>query len=371
MARLGVSGAVIGGEYVAGDISVADGVIDQIGLPAGRGGLALPSFVDLQVNGFAGVDFATATAEQWQEASRRLALSGVSDYVANIISSDDETVATALQVAKDVQASPEPSHARLVGVHLEGPFLSAPKAGIHPVGHLKQPNNTLLEQWLSLGPVAMVTVAPELPGAVELIDTLRSRGVVVSLGHSQASYQDAIAGFDHGATTVTHLFNAMSGISAREPGLAGAALSRPDVWLQLILDLLHVDRVLVELVIQFAAKRIVAVSDCLPMTGTEATSMEFGGTTVQVSEGRAVNADGVLAGSMLHMADALRHAVECGMSVVDAVNATSKNPLSLLNRDTDTLLAPGHPADLVVVSDTLEVENVFCSGVEVQLQEAR
>ena len=369
MARLGVSGAIIRGEYVAGDISIADGVIDQVGLPPAHGGLAIPRFVDLQVNGFAGVDFATATAEQWREASRRLAQTGVGEYVANIISSDDDTVEKALQVAKEVQATPESSGARLAGVHLEGPFLSTPKAGIHPVGHLKEPNMALLEGWIAAGPVAMVTVAPELPGSLELIAELRSRGVVVSLGHSQATYQDAIAGFDHGATTVTHLFNAMSGISAREPGLAGAALSRPDVWLQLILDLLHVDRVLVELVIQFAAKRIVAVSDCLPITGTGATSMEFGGTTIQVSKGRAVNGDGVLAGSVLHMADALRHAVECRMSVVDAVNATSKNPLSVLRRDTDTLLAPGHPADLVVISDGLEVESVFHAGVDLHLQE--
>jgi len=369
MARLGVSGAVIGGEYIAGDLSITNGVIDQVGLPPGRGGLAIPGFVDLQVNGFAGVNFATATVDQWREASRRLAQTGVSEYVANIISSDDAVVAQALSVATDAQRSAEPTGARLAGVHLEGPFLSAPKAGIHPLEHLRNPDGDLLWRWLAAGPVAMVTVAPELPGALELISHLRTHGVVVSLGHSQASYQQAIAGFDHGATTVTHLFNAMSGISAREPGLAGAALSRSDVWLQLIVDLLHVDKALVELVIQFAAKRIVAVSDCLPMTGEAVSSMEFGGSAIHLTDGRAVNDQGVLAGSVLHMHDALRHAVGCGMSVVDAVNATSKNPLSVLHRATDTLLSPGCRADVVVVSDGLDVERVVLSGVDVHVQE--
>ena len=371
MSQLGVSGAVVGGAYVPGDVSVADGVIDQVGLPPGRGGLAIPGFVDLQVNGFAGVDFLSADLDQWQEANRHLARTGVTEYVANMISAHPDQTSRALAVANRVSGQSQAGGARLLGVHVEGPFLAPPKAGIHPTSHLAQPDKAQLVQWIELGPVVMVTLAPELPGAKDLIASLGGEGIVVSLGHSEATYEEALAGFDAGATTVTHLFNAMSGISAREPGLAGAALSRPDVWLQLIIDLMHVDPALVKLVVSHAPERIVAVTDCLSVTGTKLTHLRFGDSDIDVVDGRAVNADGVLAGSVLQMDQALRHAVSCGMSTIDAVNATSRNPLAVLNRPTESLLAPGSVADVVVVSDSLDVETVLLAGVDVLTQEVR
>lgn len=369
MARLGVKGAVIGGVYVPGDIAVSDGRVDQVGLPPGRGGFAIPGFVDLQVNGYAGVDFTVAAEDEWLEASRRLAQSGTTRFLANLITSEQEVIEKALAVARNVSNTKAPGRATLGGVHLEGPFLAEPKAGIHPKAHLLAPDWSLLQRWMQLGPIAMATIAPELPGAIDIVSKLRESGVVVSLGHSQASYQEAIAGFNAGAATVTHLFNAMSGVTAREPGLTGAALSRTDVWLQLIVDLLHVDRVLVELVGAVAPERVVAVTDCLPTSGTSEAHLSFGGTRIDVVDGRAASRDGILAGSVVQMDQALRNAVSCGMSVVNAVNATSRNPLAVLNYPIESLLAPGDVADVLIVSDSLDLENVFLSGVDIHMQE--
>lgn len=364
MTRMGVTGAVIGGRWVPGDISIHEGVIDQVGLPPGKAGLAIPGFVDLQVNGFGGVNFATATAGEWAEANVQLARTGVTRYLANLISSAPAVIDQALEVAREAIRDLSRPGARLAGVHLEGPFLAEKKAGIHDRGQLTKPDWALLERWVSAGPLAMATIAPELPGALEVIRQLRERNVAVSLGHSNSTVAEASAGFDAGATAVTHLFNAMSGITARDPGLAGAALSRPDVWLQLILDFLHVDPVLAQIVSTLAPERIVLVTDCLPVTGTSGREFSFGGFDIDLVDGKAVNSDGVLAGSVLVMDQALRNAVSCGMSVIDAVNATSRNPLGVLNHPVDELLAPGTPADVLIVSDALELDRIFHSGVE-------
>ncbi len=369
MSRLGVTGAIIGGHYVPGDISVARGAVDQVGLPPGNRGLAIPGFVDVQVNGFGGVDFTTATQEQWHEANRRLAATGVTAYLANLISNDVSAIDGAITTAKEVHGVLNSEGAELLGVHLEGPFLSPQKAGIHATEFLKNPAATLLDTWRSAGPVVMTTLAPELPGALPLIESLVASGVVVSLGHSNSTADQARAGFDAGATAVTHIFNAMSGITARAPGLAGIALSQEDIWVQLILDFLHVDRTLAELVLTFAPHRIVLVTDCLPITATSGTHFTLGRTEIELRDGRAVNSNGVLAGSVLTMDQALRNALACGMTDIEAVNATSLNPRRLLNPQCESPLTPGTPADVVIMTDSWEIDAVFLRGTNITMQE--
>lgn len=363
---MGVKGAIIGGVYVPGDISLSEGVVDAIGLPPGDSGLAIPGFVDLQVNGFGGIDLIEASVEQWEEVNRGLARTGVSAYLANLVTNDQTAIDHAIRVAREVQSSSDPTGSHLAGVHLEGPFLSDDKAGIHSRTHLKNPVIEMAQQWVTAGPVAMMTLAPELPGALELIESLVQKGVLVSLGHSNSTADEALAGFNAGASTVTHIFNAMSGITARSPGLAGAALSRGDVWIQLILDYLHVDRLLAEVLLAFAPHRIVLVTDCLPVTGTVNTHFTLAGVELDLIDGKAVNHEGVLAGSVLTMDQALRNAVACGMSDVDAVNATSLNPLRVLNPSYEGPLVPGAPADVLIVSDSWDLKRVFRDGIEIE-----
>ena len=369
MGRLGVRGAFVEGRYVAGDISVTEGVVDQIGLPPGSSGVAIPGFVDLQVNGFGGVDFTTASGEEWAQANASLARTGVAAYVANLISNDVTVINRALSVAREVRAIQGGESAEFLGVHLEGPFLSPQKSGIHSPDFLQNPTIELMRTWREAGPVLMTTLAPELSGALPMIESLVSEGVVVSLGHSNATADEAGAGFEAGATTVTHIFNGMSGITARDPGLAGVALSRDDIWLQLILDFLHVDRTLAQLILKFAPQRVVLVTDCLPITGTPGTHFTLGGTDIELREGRAVNSAGVLAGSVVTMDQALRNALACGMSEVDAVNATSLNPRRLLDPQYEGPLLPGTAADLVVLDDSWEIVDVLVRGQSVLIQE--
>ena len=230
--RLGVEAAIVEGKLLQGDVEVADGLIVSVGLaPRKGGGIAVPGFVDLQVNGFGGVDFAAADAAGYAKAGDALLEHGVTAYQPTFITAPEEDLIAALREVPADTAGP-----RILGVHLEGPFLSPNRLGAHPVAFRRDPDAALLERLLAAGPVGYVTLAPELPGALELVDLLHERGVVVSCGHSDATAEQAAAAFDRGVGTVTHLFNAMRPLGHRDPGIAGAALARDDVIVQMILD---------------------------------------------------------------------------------------------------------------------------------------
>jgi N-acetylglucosamine-6-phosphate deacetylase len=364
--RLGVSAAFVDGALLAGDVDVSDGVVSEVGLPAGRGGVAIAGMVDLQVNGYAGVDFLGADVEAWATASRAMARAGVTSYVANLITSPAPVVTEALGVAAKVQTVAADDGARLLGAHLEGPFLSPAKAGTHPVEHLRAPDVALLSRLIEAGPVVGVTVAPELPGALELIAWLRSRGVLVALGHSVADDVAANAGFDAGASAVTHIFNAMPALTSRSPGLAGVALTRPDVAVELICDGVHLARDIVVLVVAAAGERFVLVTDALSAAGAGPGQHHLGEMELSVVDGVARRPDGTLAGSVLSMADALRNVIEAGATFEQAVAAAASRPAALLGRDDVGRLTPGARADVVVLDDTLTVTTTLLGGVVVE-----
>ena len=217
--RLGVEAALVQGELLPGDVEVADGRIAAVGVD-GRGGrgIAAPGFVDLQVNGFAGVDFASADTDGYRRAAKALLETGVTAFQPTLITSPEEELTAALREVPPNGAAPH-----VLGAHLEGPFLAPERLGTHPASARRDPDTAMLERLLAAGPVAHVTLAPELPGALELVDLLRARGVTVSCGHSNATADEARDAFAHGVRTVTHIFNAMRPFAAREPGLAGAA----------------------------------------------------------------------------------------------------------------------------------------------------
>jgi N-acetylglucosamine-6-phosphate deacetylase len=201
--RLGVSAAVVDGVLLRGDVEVADGRIAAVGLePAATAAIAAPGLVDLQVNGYAGVDFLATDAEGYRIAGEALLASGVTAYQPTFITAAEDELAAAL-----TQVREHPGGPRLLGVHLEGPFLSPARPGAHPAEHLRLPDPALAERLLARGPVSYVTLAPELPGALELVDLLRARGIVVSFGHTDATAAEMAAGFARGVHTVTHLYN--------------------------------------------------------------------------------------------------------------------------------------------------------------------
>jgi N-acetylglucosamine-6-phosphate deacetylase len=361
--RLGVAAALVDGVLVPGDVGIADGVVTDVGLPGDGTGLAAPGFVDLQVNGFAGIDFLAADEDGWTEAARALARGGVTAFVANLITSPEPMVTAALRVASRMPAAP--GAASLLGGHLEGPFLSPAKSGTHPVEHLRLPDLSLVERCMEAGPVVGITLAVELPGALGVVRALADRGVLVSLGHCDATAAEAHAGFDAGARTVTHMFNAMSTPTSRAPGLAGVAMTRPDVTVQLICDGVHLAPETAALVMSAARGRFVLVTDSLAAAGMPDGTYRLGEVEVTVVNGEARRGDGMLAGSVLSMARALRKAVEAGVPVEDALAGATTRPAELLGRADLGRLRPGDRADVVVLDDALDVRSTLLAGVAV------
>jgi N-acetylglucosamine-6-phosphate deacetylase len=218
--RLGVAAAVVDGTLVRGDVDVTDGVVVSVGLAGDGSGIAVPGLVDLQVNGFAGVDLLHATADDVARVGRELARSGVLWYQPTLITAPPELARLALATIGEAPGE----GARIIGAHLEGPFLAPARAGAHPREWLRAPDLDLLASYLLCGcRVTTMTLAPELERAHETIDALLAKGIAVSLGHTDATAPFAHAAFDQGACTVTHLFNGMRPFDHRDPGVAGRA----------------------------------------------------------------------------------------------------------------------------------------------------
>src|SRR5918994_3714108 len=344
--RLAVEGAIVEGDFVRGDVEVAGGRIVSVGLaPKRGGGIAVPGFVDLQVNGYGGVEFAGADAASYHLAGESLLEGGVTAYQPTLITAPEATLVAALrEVPPGEQDGP-----RILGIHLEGPFLAPNRLGVHPAAARRDPDRELLERLLAAGPVAHVTLAPELPGALDLVDLLHQRGVVVSCGHTDATAAEADAAFERGVRTVTHLFNAMRPLGHRDPGIAGAALVRDDVLVQVILDGHHLAPETARLVWRAAAGRVALVTDAIAAAGTGASTSSLGGVDVQIRDGAARRADGVLAGSVVRMIDSVRNLHALGASFVDAVAAATAVPARIARKPELGVLRPGGEADVAAV----------------------
>jgi N-acetylglucosamine-6-phosphate deacetylase len=340
---------MVDGQVVGGDVEVADGVVVAVGLPGRTGrGLAVPGFVDLQVNGFGGVDFLACDTAGYRQARACLATFGVTSFLPTLVSSPPGLTQHALRQAGHAQHEPGP---RILGVHLEGPFLSPDFKGAHDPACLLPPDPGLAERLLNAGPVAAMTLAPELPGGMELVAWLAQQGVVVSLGHTGADAAAANEAYNRGARTVTHLYNAQRRFSARDPGVTGVALIRADVVVQLIADFVHLAPETV-LGAWLAAKgRLALVTDSTAPTG------------MGPAEPPRLP-DGTLAGSVLTMDLAVRNLMALGVGLADAVGAASAVPARLMGRPDLATLHPGTPADIAVLDDDVQVVRTLVAGDE-------
>lgn len=363
--------ARIAGRYLSpegltdGALVVSEGRIVE--LQAGSGDprrVLLPGFIDLHVHGGGGADVmdgpdAVASLARFHLRHGTTALCPT-------------TVTRPLpeleQVVTQVGRLPDdPRGARLLGVHLEGPFLADSRRGAQPA-FCVPPDPQALGRLLAAGPVATVTLAPELPGALELIRLCRARGVRASLGHSSASCEQGQAAFAAGAGGVTHLYNAMRGLTHRDPGLAAAALEAEGAYLELILDNHHVHPALFRLALRAARGKLVLVSDAIRAAGLPPGESELGGQVVRVAEGKATLPDGTLAGSLLTLDAALRNAVQAGLRLEEASALLSLHPAQALGRADLGRLAPGAWADLVELdADDLTLTRVWRGGQEVEL----
>jgi len=357
--RLGVEAAVVDSTLVPGDVDVSGGRIEAVGL-GGRGrGVAVAGLVDLHVHGFGGVDFAGADAAGWRTAAEALAAAGTTSFQPTFVTAPVADLEESLRAVPGAGLA-----AHVLGCHLEGPFISPRRLGMHPADARLDPDARALERLLAAGPVTEMTLAPELPGAHALVETLVARGVVVSCGHSDATAAEAHDAFDLGARAVTHLFNAMRPFAHRDPGLAGAALARDDVVCELILDGHHVAAEAAAVAWRAAAGRVALVTDAVQAAGMGEGEWRLGATPVEVRGGVARRLDGVLAGSVLSLLDSVRNLVRLGVAVEAAVDAASRVPARLLRRPGLGSIAPGCPADVLVLDGDLELVRVLVGGVD-------
>jgi len=364
--RLGVTAFLQRGRLVPGDVAVADGKVMALGLPPSSRGIALPGLVDLQVNGYAGVDALGAQVEDLVTLGRALARDGVLAYQPTLISSEAAiTRVTATRVA--ALTTRKTGGARVLGIHLEGPFLSPLRAGTHPAERLASPDLELLRSLLEAGPVTMVTLAPELPAALGLVAECRRRGIIVSFGHSDANAEETRHGIEAGGRAVTHLFNAMAPMIARAPGLAGAALADPRVTVQLIADGIHVADDLLRVVLAAAPGRWTLVSDATAASGHGDGEFLLGEMRVIAKDGVVRRADGTIAGSAAKLLDGVRHVAALGAALGDVLAAVTERPAALLGREDVGQIRLGACADLVVLGDDLQLHEVLLAGRSIDL----
>jgi N-acetylglucosamine-6-phosphate deacetylase len=356
--KLGVAAALVDGLLVKGDVEVLDGRISSVGIASRTGrGIAVPGFVDLQVNGFGGVDFLDADADGYRRAGEALLETGVTAYLPTLITSPEQQILAAMSEVPVSEARP-----RILGMHLEGPFLSPNRLGTHEASSRRDPDLALLDRLLDSGPVRLMTLAPELPGATELIDRLLERGVAVSLGHTDATAEQANAAFDRGARSVTHLYNAMRPFLHRDPGIVGAALARDDVIVGIIVDGIHLAPETVRVTWRAAREQLALVTDAITGAGVADGSYSLGNLDVRVHEGTVRGPDGVLAGSVLTMDEAVRNLHALGVPFEEAVAAATSTPARVLGEPDLGRIDVGLPADLVVLNEGLEIERVLVGG---------
>ena len=358
--RLGVSAALVDGTLIDGDVTIDGDSVTAVGVPGGGGrGVAVPGFVDAHINGIAGVDFLTADADGYVRASEALATVGVVAYQPTFVSSPRDAYAAPLSAAAAAMAEPG-SRARVLGVHLEGPFLSREWPGAHDPANLLEPDIELAERLCEAGPVTMMTLAPELEGALELVERLVARDLTVSIGHSDADAAMAHAAFDSGARAITHIHNAHRRWRPRDPGPAGVASRHYDRCARCA----HLAPESAFGAFLAAGRRFCLVTDAIEAAGMPPGSYRLGDREVHVEGGAVRLADGTLAGSVLAMDAAVRNLVDSGAPLPDAVHAAATAPARLLGRDDLGTLRPGIAANIAVLNDKLEVERTVVNGQE-------
>ena len=324
-----------------------------------------PGFVDTHIHGYAGIDVLTSDVDGLLRMGRALAAAGTTSWLATFPAASRAAIETACE--RVAQAVAE-GCAGLRGIYLEGPFLAPYRAGAQNKEHLIDPSLELVDLWqkLSCGLIKKVAVAPELDGGTEFIQGCAKRGIVVAVGHSEAGYDEALESLDAGASVFVHVFNAMSGLHHRAPGLVGAALTSDGTYCELIADESHVDRVAADVLLRSRNPREVAlVTDCLSAAATPDGVGRLGDTPVSARGNVCYITGGhMLAGTTLTLLEAVRHIRQWGLaSLEDALSMASEVPARScgLLRECGALL-PGAPADILVMDDTCKLLQVFQAG---------
>ena len=363
---------------VEGEKIAAVGRREEVAVPAvarrhdKRAFSVVPGFIDVHIHGAAGYDVMDSSAEALRAITAGVAARGTTSLVATTVTASEratcktaEAIASWMQNAAPDRPGNRPS-AEILGVHFEGPFISRARRGVHPEEWIVAPSLPLFRRFLAAanGAGRILTLAPELPGAAELIAEARRCGLVVSLGHTDASYAEAMAAIAAGAGHAAHVFNAMRPFAHRETGVLGAILTSARVTAELIADGVHVDDAAIRiLLVAKGPQGVILVSDGIAATGMPDGKYKLGNFDLNVVGGVARNSEGKLAGSTLTLDRALRHMVGLGLSLREVLPMLTANPGRLLGLERRKgCLAAGADADLVLLDDRLEVAGVMTRG---------
>jgi N-acetylglucosamine-6-phosphate deacetylase len=362
-------------------ILIRDGVIEQLGpregmrLPDGAqeisatDKIAVPGFVDVHIHGAGGRDVMEGAAEAMAVVTKTVARHGTTSLVATTVTaSTDDTLRAVEGIAGYISKQHESDDVRaeVLGIHFEGPFISPARRGVHPPEWLQLPSGPMLEKLLhaAAGSALILTIAPELLGAMPCIDAARNAGMVVAMGHTDATYEQSRAAIAHGVHHAVHVYNAMRPFSHRDSGVIGAVFTSPEVTAELIADGVHVEETAMKVLIQAKGSRgMILISDGISATGMPDGNYKLGKMEVTVSGGICRNSEGKLAGSTLTLDRALRNIVALGVPPSDAVRMLTLNPAKLLGIEFKKgALRAGADADILLLDEDLQLTNVCVRG---------
>ena len=365
-------------------ILIRDDVIEAVGprsslrLPAGAREVsatettAIPGFIDIHIHGAGGRDFMEATGDALAAVTRKVAEFGTTSLLATTITAgpdDTSRAAAGISLYITQQHAATESRAEVLGIHLEGPFISKTRRGVHPAEWIQSPSEALLQRFLEAaeGKARLITIAPEVLGATPCIEAARKAGLVVSVGHTDANYEQTRFAIARGARSATHTYNAMRPFTHRDPGVIGAVLTSPEIHAELIADGVHVEEGAMKLLLLAKGhERVILVSDGLSATGMPDGKYLLGGMEVIVTNGVCRNAAGILAGSTLTLDRALRNIANLGVPLTDTVRMLTLNPASLLGIEFKKgSLRTGADADVVLLDESMHVSYVWARGLPV------
>ncbi|SEA21433.1 N-acetylglucosamine-6-phosphate deacetylase [Eubacterium aggregans] len=347
---------VIDGPIIAtGPGAKSHPVLDAQGL------YAIPGLIDLHLHGAMDADFCDGTPESLATIAQYEAQNGITAFTPASMTLPEAQLSDIFSNARDHKPK---SGAMLLGINMEGPFLSKEKKGAQNADYLQVPNRKMFERLMAASgrSIRLMTIAPELPGAMDFIHHTAGQ-TVLALGHTTADYDTARTAFEVGACHVTHLFNAMPPFGHRETGVVGAAFDQPDATVELISDGIHIDPSMVRAAFKlFGPDRVILISDTMRAAGLADGDYSLGGQPVKVVNGRATLSSGTIAGSTTNLMDCLRQAVSFGIPLETAVQAATLNPARRIGETQLGKLAPGCLANVVLLDRELNIVNVMIKG---------
>jgi N-acetylglucosamine-6-phosphate deacetylase len=334
--------------------------------------IAAPGFIDVHIHGAGGHDVMEGTEAALDAVARTIASHGTTAFAATTVTADPNAICKSSEhiahyiTQQYVRLRPG---AEILGIHFEGPFISPIRRGVHPPQWIKLPSAELLDKFITAaqGHALLITIAPELLGAMPCIDAAIKAGMIVGMGHTDATYEQARAGLWRGAHHAIHTYNAMRPFSHRDAGVIGAVLTSPEISAELIADGVHVDETAMRILLQAkGASGVILISDGISATGMPDGKYDLGGLEITVTGGVCRNSEGSLAGSTLTLDRALRNIVSLGSSLGDTLQMLTLNPAKLLGIEHKKgTLHANADADIVLLNDSLQITQVFTRGLPV------